>query len=87
MRVLEVFLENPAESLAAADVQQRCSLPSGTLYPTLLQLESAGYFVSRWEQLDLCGAARPRRRLYRLTSSGLIRASALSAGFNRGVFA
>jgi PadR family transcriptional regulator, regulatory protein PadR len=87
LRVLEVFLENPAESFAAADVQQRSGLTCGTLYPILLQLEFTGYFVSCWEQFDRSGAAPPRRRLYRLTANGLVRAGALSAGFNRGVFA
>jgi PadR family transcriptional regulator PadR len=87
MRVLEVFLENPAESLAVADVQQRSGLGSGTLYPILLHLEAAGYFFSRWEQLDRSSLASPRRRLYRLTPNGLMRASAFFGSFNRGVFA
>ena len=85
LKVLEAFLENPAEQLAGAQVHQRCGIASGTLYPILLRLEAAGWFVSQWEMIDPSLAGRPRRRLYRLTSSGLRRASEVFAGFNRGV--
>src|ERR1700733_5158163 len=87
VRVLEVFLENPAVQLAGSEVHQRCSIASGTLYPILLRLESAGWFVSQWESIDPSSAGRPRRRLYRLTSKGLRRASEVFASFNRGVLA
>jgi PadR family transcriptional regulator PadR len=87
LRVLEVFLENPTEHLAGAEVHQRCGIASGTLYPILLRLESAGWFVSQWESIDPSVAGRPRRRLYRLTSTGLRRASEVFASFNRGVLA
>jgi PadR family transcriptional regulator, regulatory protein PadR len=85
LRVLEAFLENPTERLSGADVHQRCGIASGTLYPILLRLESAGWFVSQWESIDPSSAGRPRRRLYRLTSTGLRRASEVFASFNRGV--
>jgi PadR family transcriptional regulator, regulatory protein PadR len=87
LRVLEVFLENPAQSFAGADVHQRCGIASGTLYPILLRLESAGWFVSRWESIDPSSAGRPRRRLYRLTSMGQKLAGQVFASFNRGVLA
>jgi DNA-binding PadR family transcriptional regulator len=89
LHVLEAFLANPAEQLSGADVQKRSGLASGTLYPILLRLESAGWFVSRWESIDPASAGRPRRRLYRLTASGLARASEVfaSLGFGRGVVA
>jgi hypothetical protein len=85
LRVLEAFLESPAEQLAGADVQRRTGLASGTLYPILLRLEGAGWFVSCWETIDPAAAGRPRRRLYRLTPTGLTRASAVFASFGRGV--
>ena len=85
LRVLEAFLESPAERLSGAQVHQRCGIASGTLYPILLRLESAGWFVSEWESIDPSSAGRPRRRLYRLTSTGLKRASEVFASFNRGV--
>jgi len=87
LRVLEAFLENPADSLSGSDVQKRSGLASGTLYPILLRLESAGWFVSRWETVDPSTVGRPRRRLYRLTSGGLSRASEVFASFGRGVLA
>ena len=85
LRVLEAFLENPTDQLSGADVQKRSGLASGTLYPILLRLEAAGWFVSRWETIDPVSAGRPRRRLYRLTPSGLTRASEIFASFGRGV--
>jgi DNA-binding PadR family transcriptional regulator len=87
LRVLESFLENPLEQISGADVHQRCGIASGTLYPILLRLEGAGWLVSRWESIDPSAAGRPRRRLYRLTSTGLKRASEVFASFNRGVLA
>ncbi len=85
MKVLESFLENPTDLLAGADVQKRSGLASGTLYPILLRLEAAGWFVSQWESIDPVAAGRPRRRLYRLTPSGLARASEVFASFARGL--
>ena len=87
LRVLEAFLDNPLEQLSGSDVHQRCHITSGTLYPILLRLEGAGWLVSRWEAIDPSIAGRPRRRLYRLTSTGLKRASEVFASFNRGVLA
>lgn len=87
LRVLEAFLESPTDQLSGADVQKRSGLASGTLYPILLRLESAGWFVSRWESIDPSSVGRPRRRLYRLTPSGLARASEIFASFGRGVLA
>jgi PadR family transcriptional regulator PadR len=87
LRVLEAFLENPGSELSGADVQKRGKLASGTLYPILLRLESAGWFVSRWENIDPSSAGRPRRRLYRLTPGGLRRSSEVFQTFSRGVTA
>ena len=87
LKVLEAFLESPAEQLSGADVHLRCGIASGTLYPILLRLESAGWFVSQWESIDPSSAGRPRRRLYRLTTTGLRRAGEVFASFNRGVLA
>jgi PadR family transcriptional regulator, regulatory protein PadR len=87
LRVLETFLESPTAQRSGSDVHQRCGIASGTLYPILLRLEAAGWFESRWESIDPSSAGRPRRRLYRLTSTGLRRASEVFASFNRGVLA
>ena len=87
LRVLDVFLGDPSEALAGADVHERCGIASGTLYPILLRLEAAGWFTSAWESIDPSSAGRPRRRLYRLTTTGLRRASEVFASLNRGVLA
>jgi PadR family transcriptional regulator, regulatory protein PadR len=83
LRVLEAFLDDPTESLSGSDVQKRSALASGTLYPILLRLEAAGWFVSRWEAVDPSAVGRPRRRLYRLTSGGLARATEVFTSFGR----
>ena len=85
LKVLEAFLNDPTDELSGADVQKRSGVASGTLYPILLRLESAGWFVSRWEAVDPASVGRPRRRLYRLTPTGLTRASEVFASFGRGV--
>jgi len=87
LRVLEAFLENPTEPLAGAEVHKRCGIASGTLYPILLRLESAGWFASKWESIDPSRVGRPRRRLYRLTATGLRRTTEVFASFKRGVLA
>lgn len=85
LKVLEAFLEDPSAELAGADVNRRSGIASGTLYPNLLRLEAAGWLVSRWETIDPSRAGRPRRRLYRLTRTGLARAGEVFASFGRGV--
>lgn len=85
LKVLEAFLDDPSAELAGADVNRRSGIASGTLYPNLLRLEAAGWLASRWEAIDPSEAGRPRRRLYRLTRTGLARTSEVFAGFGRGV--
>ncbi|MFO1427424.1 MAG: helix-turn-helix transcriptional regulator [Steroidobacteraceae bacterium] len=85
LKVLEAFLDDPSAELAGADVNRRSGIASGTLYPNLLRLEAAGWLASRWEAIDPSVAGRPRRRLYRLTRTGLARTSEVFASFGRGV--
>lgn len=84
LRVLGAFLDNPSEPLSGVDVQKRSGLATGTLYPILLRLESAGWFVSRWENVDPSAVGRPRKRFYRLTAGGLAQASEVFVGLNLG---
>src|SRR5438552_4586382 len=81
LKVLDGFLDDPSVRRSGADVHQQCGIASGTLYPILLRLESAGWLVSQWEAIDPSSAGRPRRRLYRLTSTGLKRATEIFASF------
>ena len=85
LKVLEAFLADPTDELSGADIHRRSGIASGTLYPILLRLEAAGWFVSRWEAIDPASAGRPRRRLYRRTRGGLARAGEVLASFGRGV--
>jgi DNA-binding PadR family transcriptional regulator len=87
LRVLKAFLGSPGSELSGADVHKDSGVASGTLYPILLRLEAAGWFVSRWESIDPVSAGRPRRRLYRLTPSGIVRAAEVfeKFSFTRGV--
>ena len=53
------------------DIMERTGLPSGTVYPTLSRMDERGYLRSRWEKRETADAERrPRRRYYRLTTSG-----------------
>jgi PadR family transcriptional regulator len=47
-----------------------------TVYKVFERLQRAGVVTSRWEELEPT-ANRPRRRLYRLTPTGVTRAQAL----------
>ena len=53
------------------EIMEATGLASGTVYPALRRLESAGMIESRWEEARYAAAAqRPPRRYYRLTRSG-----------------
>jgi DNA-binding PadR family transcriptional regulator len=74
LKVLKAFLQAHGESvraeLAGADIMKAAGLSSGTLYPILIRLEKAGMLESHWETARPEDLGRPRRRFYRLTSSG-----------------
>ena len=53
------------------DIMDQTGLPSGTVYPALRRLETAGLLDARWEPArEAEAASRPRRRLYQLTGLG-----------------
>lgn len=76
LEVLSVLLAEPSPAHYGLEVSRAVGLPSGTIYPILSRLETAGWVVSDWEDLNPMDAGRPRRRLYRLTSEGSELASA-----------
>jgi PadR family transcriptional regulator PadR len=78
-RVLNAFLADPLRELSGADLIDGIGLSSGTLYPILMRLAQAKWLESRRENIDPKVAGRPARRLYRITPTGLARASALRA--------
>jgi DNA-binding PadR family transcriptional regulator len=62
------------------EVMEVSGLPSGTVYPALRRLERSGHLESAWEDEAAAHAAgRPRRRTYRLTSSGEVLAREAAA--------
>ena len=73
--VLRVLLHT--EECYGLEVIQRTQLASGTVYPILARLERQGCVRSRWEG-DETDARGPRRRFYRLTTTGLALARSMS---------
>ena len=53
------------------DIMEATGLTSGTVYPALERLESAGYLRSKWEAASVAHAeGRPARRYFTLTAAG-----------------
>jgi PadR family transcriptional regulator len=65
--VLRVFLEDPERPRYGFELMRLTGQPSGTLYPILAKLESAGWITGGREQIDPRAEGRPPRRFYRLT--------------------
>jgi DNA-binding PadR family transcriptional regulator len=61
------------------EIIERTGLPSGTIYPLLARLETAGWVTSRWES-DQPAARGPRKRFYEITAAGAEQARAALAG-------
>lgn len=68
LKVLDAMLQAPDEDHWGFEIMKRTGLKSGTLYPLLARLETAGWVESGWEEQTEPG--RPRRRYYRLTGLG-----------------
>jgi PadR family transcriptional regulator PadR len=68
LKVLDVMLAEPTQDHWGFELIKSTGLQSGTLYPLLARLETAGWLESRWETEQKRG--RPRRRYYRLTGVG-----------------
>jgi PadR family transcriptional regulator, regulatory protein PadR len=72
--VLRALLEHPASELYGLEICAKAGLPSGTIHPILARLEKAEWLESRWEDTDPHEQGRPRRRYYRLSRDGAVRA-------------
>lgn len=77
--VLNAFLVDPTKELCGADLLDQIGLASGTLYPILMRLEEARWLTSRQEDVEPSRVGRPRRRLYRITPTGLQKTRSLRA--------
>ena len=79
LRVLAVVLANPLAEHYGLELCHAAGLPSGSVYPILARLETAGWLAGAWEDIDETAAGRRRRRYYRLTGTGLAQARAAIA--------
>ena len=72
--VLRVLLADPALEMYGLQICTAAGLPSGTIHPILARLEGVGWLESWWEDTDPHSEGRPRRRYYKLTPAGALRA-------------
>jgi PadR family transcriptional regulator, regulatory protein PadR len=70
LQVLRILLNNPAGEHYGLEISRTSGLPTGSIYPILTRLETAGWITSAWEEINESEAGRRRRRYYRLTSDG-----------------
>lgn len=79
VNVLRVLLEEPTKEMYGLQVCAAAGLPTGTVHPILARLEKMEWLESEWEQVDARAEGRPRRRYYRLSERGAMRALAAVA--------
>jgi PadR family transcriptional regulator, regulatory protein PadR len=72
--VLRALLAEPAQEMYGLQICAEAGLASGTIHPILARLEGLGWLESRWEDTDPRQEGRPRRRYYKLTGTGALRA-------------
>src|SRR5690242_8540274 len=70
LAVLQAMLEDPTSAHYGLEIANAVNFPTGTVYPILARLETAGWVSSNWENVTPSEEGRPRRRLYTLTGSG-----------------
>jgi PadR family transcriptional regulator, regulatory protein PadR len=75
LKVLKLLIEKPRQGRSGAEISKALNIASGTLYPLLARLETAGWLDSEWETIEPSEAGRPRRRYYKLTGHGQTRAN------------
>jgi|SRR5579884_1643393 len=74
--VLRALLVDPTKELYGLEVCAAAGLPNGTVHPILARLERMQWLTSEFEQIDARTEGRPRRRYYRLSERGAMRARA-----------
>lgn len=70
LQVLRALLDDVGGPHYGLDLIRRSGVKSGTLYPVLYRLETAGWVVGEWEGIDEAAEGRRRRRYYELTGEG-----------------
>jgi DNA-binding PadR family transcriptional regulator len=71
LHVLRILLTDPTSEHYGLEISRDTRLPTGSIYPILTRLETAGWVTSAWEDIDESAAGRRRRRNYRLTDDGM----------------
>jgi len=74
--VLQALLDAGGDELHGWAITRATRLSSPTVYKILERLTSVGWVLRRWEELPP-DTSRPRRRFYRLTADGAVKARAL----------
>jgi PadR family transcriptional regulator PadR len=74
LAILKVLLQQPRDPRYGLDISREAGLKTGTIYPALARLESAGWVSGSWEEIDEAAEGRRRRRYYRLTAEGEVNA-------------
>jgi DNA-binding PadR family transcriptional regulator len=69
-KVLRAFLDDPGQPRYGFDLMRDTGLASGTLYPILTRLRSAGWLEAQFEDIDEKVEGRPARRFYTLSPDG-----------------
>jgi PadR family transcriptional regulator PadR len=87
LRVLRFLIERPTAQRSGAEIAKATGVGSGTLYPLLARLETAGWLKSEWENVEPTEVGRPRRRQYRLTGLGQKRVREALSGLQIGAAA
>ena len=77
MTVLAALADDPAAWRHGYDLCQQTGLKAGSMYPILMRLAERQWLETAWETEVPSG--RPPRHLYRLTESGLAKASEFAA--------
>lgn len=70
LEILAVMVEGRHEDLHGRLIGKRAGISSGTLFPGLARLESAGWITSDEEDGDPAQLGRPLQRIYKLTGPG-----------------
>lgn len=70
LQVLKVLLTDPLDEHYGLGISRESGLPTGSIYPILTRLETAGWVTSAWENINESEQGRRRRRYYRLTAEG-----------------
>jgi PadR family transcriptional regulator, regulatory protein PadR len=72
LKTITVFINSPSRQYSGADICRETKLFSGTVYPLLYKLEEKGWIKGAWEEIDPHKEGRPKKRLYQITSSGVV---------------